>query len=52
MRSISGAKIETATLPVYLDTFNEMSIVRMQHPEADELIAQFAAGQSMTVGDR
>jgi LCP family protein required for cell wall assembly len=48
MRSISGAKIETATLPVYLDTFNEMSIVRMQHPEADELIAQFAAGQSMT----
>jgi len=48
MRSISGAKIETATLPVYLDTFNEMSIVRLQHPEADELIAQFAAGQSMT----
>ena len=32
MRSISGQKIETATLPVYLDTYNEMSIVRMQHP--------------------
>ncbi len=49
MRSISGQKIETATLPVYLDTFEEMSIVRMQHPEADELIAHFASGQPMTV---
>ena len=48
MRSISGQKIETATLPVYLDTFEEMSIVRMQHPEADELIAHFASGQPMT----
>ena len=49
MRSISGPKIETATLPVYLDTYNEMSIVRMQHPEADEVIAQFAAGKPLTV---
>jgi LCP family protein required for cell wall assembly len=49
MRSISAEKIETATLPVYLDTYNEMSIVRMQHPEADDLIANFAAGQPMTV---
>lgn len=48
MRSISGQKIETATLPVYLDTYNEMSIVRMQHPEADDVIANFAAGQPMT----
>jgi LCP family protein required for cell wall assembly len=49
MRSISGEKIETATLPVYLDTYNEMSIVRMQHPEADEVIAHFAAGNPLTV---
>ena len=48
MRSISGEKIETATLPVYLDTYNEMSIVRMQHPEADDVIAHFASGQPMT----
>lgn len=48
MRSISGQKIETATLPVYLDTYNEMSIVRMQHPEADDVIAHFASGQPMT----
>lgn len=48
MRSISGEKIETATLPVYLDTYNEMSIVRMQHPEADDVIASFASGQPMT----
>jgi LCP family protein required for cell wall assembly len=48
MRSISGDTIETATLPVYLDTYNEMSIVRMEHPEADTLIANFAAGQPMT----
>jgi LCP family protein required for cell wall assembly len=47
MRSISPDKIETATLPVYLDTYDEMSIVRMQHPEADDVIAHFAAGQSM-----
>jgi LCP family protein required for cell wall assembly len=47
MRSISGQKIETATLPVYLDTYNEMSIVRMQHPEADDVIAHFASGQAM-----
>ena len=49
MRSISGQKIETATLPVYLDTYNQMSVVRMQHPEADELIAHFAAGKPLTV---
>jgi hypothetical protein len=49
MRSVSGEKIETATLPVYLDTYNEMSIVRMQHPEADQVIAHFAAGEPMTV---
>ena len=48
MRSISGQKIETATLPVYLDTYNQMSIVRMQHPEADDVIAHFASGQPMT----
>jgi hypothetical protein len=48
MRSISGEKIETATLPVYLDTYNEMSIVRMEHPDADNVIANFAAGQPMT----
>ena len=47
MRSISGKTIETATLPVYLDTYNEMSIVRMQHPEADDVIAHFASGQPM-----
>ena len=48
MRAISGEKIETATLPVYLDTYDEMSIVRMQHPEADEVIAHFASGEPMT----
>ena len=48
MRSISGKKIETATLPVYLDTYKEMSIVRMQHPAADDVIAHFASGQPMT----
>ena len=48
MRAISGEKIETATLPVYLDTYDEMSIVRMQHPEADEVIANFASGEPMT----
>ena len=47
MRSISTQKIETATLPVYLDTYNSMSIVRMQHPRADHLIARFASGGSI-----
>jgi LCP family protein required for cell wall assembly len=49
MRGISGSKIETATLPGYIDTFEEMSIVRLQHPEADNMIADFSAGQPMTV---
>ncbi|HSL26700.1 MAG TPA: LCP family protein, partial [Acidimicrobiia bacterium] len=48
MRSISGDKIETATLPGYIDTYEGMSIVRMEHPEGDDLIASFAAGESMT----
>lgn len=47
MRSISGSKIETATLPGYIDTFEGMSIVRMQHPEADNMIAAFAGGEPM-----
>lgn len=48
MRSISGSKIETATLPGFIDTFEGMSIVRMQHPEADNMIAAFAGGEPMT----
>lgn len=49
MRGISGSKIETATLPGYIDTFDGMSIVRMEHPEADNMIAAFASGKPMTV---
>ena len=49
MRSISSEKVETSTLPVYLDTYNSMSIVRMQHPEADKVISQFAAGEAMSL---
>lgn len=49
MRGISGSKIETATLPGYIDTFEGMSIVRMEHPEADNMIASFAGGKPMTV---
>ncbi|MGH8929001.1 MAG: LCP family protein [Acidimicrobiia bacterium] len=49
MRSISSEKIETATLPVYIDTFQDMSIVRMEHPEADQIIANFASGRPLTV---
>jgi LCP family protein required for cell wall assembly len=48
MRSISGEKIETATLPGYIDTYEGMSIVRMEHPEGDQVIAAFAAGEPMT----
>ena len=48
MRSISGDKIETATLPGYIDTYEGMSIVRMEHPEGDDVIASFAAGESIT----
>ena len=47
MRSVSSEKIETSTLPVYLDTYNSMSIVRMEHPEADNIISSFAAGEPM-----
>jgi LCP family protein required for cell wall assembly len=49
MRGITGAKIETATLPGYIDTFGGMSIVRMEHPEADNMISALAAGEAMTV---
>lgn len=49
MRGISGSKIETATLPGYIDTFEGMSIVRMEHPEADNMIAAFAGGKPMTM---
>lgn len=48
MRGLSGSKIETATLPGYIDTFEGMSIVRMEHPEADNMVAAFAGGQQMT----
>ncbi|MGQ0849280.1 MAG: LCP family protein [Actinomycetota bacterium] len=44
MRAIGGSKIQTATLPGYIDDFEGMSIVRMEHPEADNLIAAFGAG--------
>jgi polyisoprenyl-teichoic acid--peptidoglycan teichoic acid transferase len=49
MRSVSSEKVETSTLPVYLDTYNSMSIVRMQHPEADKIISKFAAGEPMSL---
>jgi LCP family protein required for cell wall assembly len=49
MRSVSSERIETSTLPVYLDTYNSMSIVRMVHPDADRIISNFAAGEPMSL---
>lgn len=48
MRGISSSKIETATLPGFIDMFGEMSVVRMEHPEADDVIVAFANGQPLT----
>jgi LCP family protein required for cell wall assembly len=48
MRGISGSKIETATLPGYIDMFGEKSVVKMEHPEADNVIVAFANGQPLT----
>jgi hypothetical protein len=48
MRGISAQKIETATLPGYVDLFGEMSVVKMEHPQADNVIVAFANGQPLT----
>lgn len=48
MRGISGSKIETATLPGFIDMFGEKSVVKMEHPEADDVIVAFANGQPLT----
>ncbi|MEX0699101.1 MAG: LCP family protein [Acidimicrobiia bacterium] len=48
MRSISADTIETATLASYGDDYNGMSIVRMDQPRAQTMIASFANGVPMT----
>lgn len=47
MRGISAATMETATLPGYIDDYQGMSVVRMSHPEADNMIVAFAEGQPL-----
>jgi LCP family protein required for cell wall assembly len=47
MRGISSEKIETATLASYGDEYNGMSVVRMDQPRADAMIASFANGLPM-----
>jgi len=49
MRSVSAERIETATLATYGDEFNGMSILRMDQPTADAMIASFANGVPMSV---
>jgi LCP family protein required for cell wall assembly len=48
MRGLSAAKMDTATLPGYIDDFEGMSVVKMSHPEADEMIVAFANGQPLS----
>jgi hypothetical protein len=47
MRGISSETIETATLTTYGDEYNGMSVVRMDQPRADAMIAAFANGLPM-----
>jgi hypothetical protein len=47
MRGISSETIETATLASYGDEYNGMSVVRMDQPRADAMIASFAEGLPM-----
>ena len=47
MRGISSETIETATLASYGDEYNGMSVVRMDQPRADAMIASFANGLPM-----
>lgn len=49
MRSISAERIETATLTTYVDSYNGMSIVRMDQPAADSMLAAFGSGAPMAV---
>lgn len=48
MRGINGSSIETATLPGRIGDFEGMSIVRMVHPAADDMIVAFANGHALT----
>jgi LCP family protein required for cell wall assembly len=47
MRGLSATKIETATLPGYIDDFEGKSVVRMSHPQADNMIVAFAGGEPL-----
>ena len=47
MRGISSETIETATLATYGDDYNGMSVVRMDQPRAEAMIASFANGLPM-----
>ncbi|HKX76350.1 MAG TPA: LCP family protein [Acidimicrobiia bacterium] len=49
MRNISASRIETATLATYVDSYNGMSIVRMDQPAADSMLAAFGSGAPMSV---
>ncbi|HUO46246.1 MAG TPA: LCP family protein [Acidimicrobiia bacterium] len=49
MRNVSAERIETATLATYGDSFSGMSILRMDQPTADAMIASFANGVPMSV---
>jgi LCP family protein required for cell wall assembly len=47
MRGLGADKIETATLPVYIDSYRGMSIVRMEQPAANAMLAAFGSGAPM-----
>ncbi len=47
MRGLNGSTMQTATLPGFIDNYEDMSIVRMEHPEGDDLIVAFANGHSL-----
>jgi LCP family protein required for cell wall assembly len=47
MKGIAAEKIETATLPTYVDSYNGMSIVRQEDPAAESMLSAFANGAPM-----
>lgn len=48
MRGIDASNIETATLPTVGDTVEGASVLRMQQPEADQVLQAFRSGQSLS----
>lgn len=48
MRGISAETMETATLPGFIDDYQGKSVVKMTHPEADNMIVSFANGSPLS----